>query len=271
MYAFFQPSSVWEGRENRRGQRFLLPRWTVFALFLSIVWVSPSVWAGNLRVAVASNFSGAMKALAERFEQHTGQEVKLLFGSTGKHYAQIRNGAPFDLFFAADIERPRRLEREGVALSGTRFTYAVGRVVLWSPREGFVDGEGLVLQKGAFRHLALANPRLAPYGKAAEQILRRLGLWGTLKRRTVRGENIAQALHFVRSGNAELGFVAYSQIKALEGRLPGSFWVPSQSLYTPIEQQAVLLREKPTAREFIAFVKGAEAREIIQGFGYGTP
>ncbi len=253
-----------------RGSLRNTPVTFVTTLLLWLVVSSP-VCADELRVAVASNFVGAMKVIAERFERHTGHEVRLLSGSTGKHYAQIRNGAPFALFFAADVERPRRLEREGVAIRGSRFTYAMGKVVLWSPREGFVDSEGRILEKGTFRHLALANPRLAPYGRAAEQILRERGLWEFLKKRTVRGENIAQTFHFIRSGNAELGFVAYSQIKKPGTPPVGSFWMPPSQLYIPIEQQAVLLEERVVAREFLAFVKGREAREIIRAFGYDTP
>ncbi len=271
MRAFFRSSPMSEDGENRGTRGEPSCRWVTVMMLLWAVCITSPAWAGTLRVAVASNFSGAMKVLAERFERHSGHDVKLLFGSTGKHYAQIRNGAPFDLFFAADVERPRRLEEEGVALPGSRFTYAVGRVILWSPEEGMVDGEGRILERGSFRHLALANPRLAPYGRAAEQILRRRGVWDALKRKMVRGENVSQAFHFVRSGNAELGFVAYSQVKAPEQPLQGSWWEPSPSLYTPIEQQAVQIRESPVARAFLDFVKGAEARRIIREYGYEVP
>ncbi len=274
MPAFLEPSQL--GVPKRSGEtrgplRAALLLTILLILVLPLLLFSLPVRAEELRVAVASNFAGAMKAVVERFERRVGQPVRLLFGSTGKHYAQIHNGAPFDAFFAADTERPRRLEEEGVALPGSRFTYAVGKLVLWSPRKDFVDEEGRVLQKGAFRHLALANPRLAPYGKAAEQLLRRRGLWETLKRQIVRGENIAQTFHFVKSGNAELGFVAYSQIRAPGVPVQGSFWMPPQSLYRPIEQQAVLLRDRPVAREFVAFLGSEEARAIIRKFGYDTP
>ena len=227
--------------------------------------------AGEARVAVASNFTSAVEAIAERFEAATDHEVTLVFGSTGKHYAQIHNGAPFDAFFAADVKRPRLLDEEGMAVPKSRFTYAVGRIVLWSPKEGYVDPEGRVLEGGGFRHLAIANPRLAPYGKAAEQVLRGRGLWDTLRGRMVRGENIGQAFQFVKSGSAELGFVAYSQVKRPNRRTEGSLWAPPRSSYSPIEQQAVLLNENEAARAFMAFVKGPEATAIIQGFGYGTP
>jgi molybdate transport system substrate-binding protein len=226
--------------------------------------------ADEIRIAVASNFAGAIEQLAERFQTKTGHKVTLAFGSTGKHYAQIKNGAPFDAFFAADVERPELLEREGVALPGTRFTYAVGKLVLWSPQQAYVDTAGKVLGQGDFRHLALASPKLAPYGKAAQQVLLALGLWDSLQGRTVRGENIGQTFQFVKSGNAELGFVAYSQIKNPDGAMEGSFWEVPQSLYEPIKQQGVLLKEGEVARAFMTFVKSEESLEIIRSFGYGT-
>jgi molybdate transport system substrate-binding protein len=242
---------------------------TVAALVLP--FTPPRAFADEIRVAVASNFAEAVKEIAGRFESESGDKVTLVFGSTGKHYAQIKNGAPFEAFFAADVERPRLLEQEGVALAGSRFTYALGKVILWSPRTDFVDPEGNVLDTGDFRHLALANPKLAPYGKAAEQVLRKRELWRSLQRRMVRGENIGQTLQFVESGNAELGFVAYSQIRSPDHPTEGSFWDVPQSLYDPIEQQAVLLKDTDAARAFLAFVKSDEALEIIRGFGYGTP
>jgi molybdate transport system substrate-binding protein len=228
--------------------------------------------AGEIRVAVASNFAGAIKDIAGLFAKTTGHQVTLAFGSTGKHYAQIKNGAPFEAFFAADIKRPRLLEQEGFAQPGSRFTYAVGKVVLWSPDPVVVvDAEGKVLSTGNFRHLALANSKLAPYGKAAKQIMQALDVWDELQGRLVRGENIGQTFQFVKSGNAALGFVAYSQIKRPGAAIKGSFWEPPQSLYSPIEQQAVLLRDNAIAREFLDFVKDEQAREIIQGYGYSAP
>lgn len=227
--------------------------------------------AGQTRIAVASNFTHAIEAIAARFEAATDHEVTLVFGSTGKHYAQIHNGAPFDAFFAADAKRPRLLDEQDMVVPGSRFTYAVGRIVLWSPEAGYVGPEGGVLEHGDFRHLAIANPRLAPYGKAAEQVLRARGLWDTLRGRMVRGENIGQTFQFVKSGSAELGFVAYSQVMRPDAPTPGSLWAPPQSTYEPIEQQAVLLRDNAAARAFMAFVQGPEATVIIRSYGYGTP
>jgi molybdate transport system substrate-binding protein len=227
--------------------------------------------ADEIRVAVASNFADPIKEIAGRFEAETGHRVVLAFGSTGRLYAQIKNGAPFEAFFAADVEHPERLEVEGIARPGSRFTYAVGRVVLWSPRPDMVDAEGGVLNTGAFRHIAIANPRLAPYGHAAEQVLRARGVWDGLQGRIVRGENIGQTFQFVKSGNAELGFVAYAQVRRPNGAIEGSIWEPPQSLYRPIEQQAVLIKEEAPARAFMSFVKRDEARVIIHRYGYGTP
>ena len=227
--------------------------------------------ADEIHVAVASNFTNTIKALATRFEAGSGHKVTLSFGSTGKHYAQIRNGAPFHAFFAADVKRPQLLDEEGVALPGSRFTYAIGKIVLWSPKKSIVDAQGKVLEEGAFRHLAIASPKLAPYGKAARQVLQDRGIWEALQNRMVRGENIGQTFQFVKSGNAELGFVALSQVKHPANAIEGSWWEVPQSLYTPIEQQAVLLRESDAARAFLAFVKSDASLEIIRGFGYATP
>lgn len=239
------------------------------AVFAWLSGIGISV-ADEISVAVASNFADAIKTIAARFEADTPHKVILIFGSTGKHYAQIKNGAPFDAFFAADVKRPKLLEEEGIACPGSRFTYAVGKIVLWSPQEGYVDQEGKVLQQRKFRYLAIANPKLAPYGKAAQEVLQAHGVWDTLQARIVRGENIEQTFQFVESGNAELGFVAYSQIKRPDHPVTGSFWEIPQSFYSPIDQQAVLLKEKHAARAFLSFVKGDEARTIIRAFGYDT-
>jgi len=227
--------------------------------------------AEEIRVAVASNFTDTLSSIARRFEATTNHKVTLISGSTGKHYAQIKNGAPFDAFFAADIRRPELLENEGVALPGSRFAYALGKVVLWSPETGYVDPEGRILESSEFRYLAIANPKLAPYGKAAQEILQARRLWGRLGGRLVRGENIGQTFQFVKTGNAELGFVAYSQVKRPSQPVEGTFWKVPQSLYTPIEQQAVLLKDSVAARAFLSFVRSREALKIIHDYGYDTP
>jgi molybdate transport system substrate-binding protein len=240
-------------------------------LAVTLLFCTGVASADEIRVAVASNFSNAMKDIAELFEKRTGHRVILVFGSTGKHYAQIKNGAPFEAFIAADVLRPKLLEEEGIARSGSRFTYAIGKVVLWSPNSKLVDAKGKVLSSDTFRHLAIANPKLAPYGEAAEQVMRALGVRDVLERRIVRGEDIGQTFQFVRSGNAELGFVAYSQIKSPEVSAEGSFWEPPQSLYDPVEQQAVLLKDNAVARELLSFMKSGESLKIIRDYGYGTP
>lgn len=244
---------------------------------LSVITIVLAVFAfvsgangGEIRVAVASNFSEAIKALSTRFEEQTGHRVVLIMGSTGKHYAQIKHGAPYDLFFAADSARPKLLDEEGVSIPLSRFTYAVGRLVLWSPKQGVVN-EGLsVLRQQKFRYLALANPKLAPYGAAAREILQEHGLWHELQRKMVKGENVGQAFQFVQSGNAELGFVAYSQVKAKAGAVQGSVWVIPESLYHPIEQQAVLLKDNTVARDYITFIRSDESKMLIENFGYHT-
>lgn len=227
--------------------------------------------ADRARIAVAANFAPALRALVRDFESQGGGPLDVVIGSTGKLYAQIRHGAPFDALFAADRRRPERLEAEGRARPGSRFDYAIGRLALWSPDASRVDGEGRVLREGRFRHLAMANPKLAPYGLAARQTLQALGLWQALRTRVVRGENVGQALQFVRSGNAELGFVALSQVRRPGQAAKGSLWVVPESLYQPIVQQAVRLTDHPAARAFLDYVRGPQGRTLIHAFGYRVP
>ena len=247
-----------------------------FVLFGCLMGTSQAV-ADELKVAVASNFYPTMKLIAQHFELKTdgssGQQHKVILipGSSGKHYAQIINGAPFDVFFSADIDRARLLEQEGRAIAGTRFTYALGKLILWSSIDNYVDSKGEVLNKKDFRYLAIANPKLAPYGKSAEEALRSLKLWTNLKKRLVQGENIAQTFQFISTGNAKLGFVAYSQIMNPGLSIDGSFWEVPQSIYKPIEQQAVLLKDSYIGREFLSFVKSDESLSIIYESGYGLP
>jgi molybdate transport system substrate-binding protein len=226
--------------------------------------------AAEIRVATASNFRNAMSELVRVYEHETGQRVVAVYGSTGKHYAQIINGAPFEAFFAADARRPERLEEDGYALPGSRFTYATGKLVLWSPQPGYVDEKGHILKQAGFRHLAMANPRLAPYGAAAREVLESFGLWLKLGPKLVMGENIGQAFLFVQSRNAELGFVAWSQLVSNSSTAQGSFWRVPENLYRPIEQQAVLLKDSEASRTFMSFIRGQEAAKIIQAHGYAT-
>jgi len=228
------------------------------------------IQADEMRIAVASNFTSAIKALVQKFEAQSTHKTKLIFGSTGRHYAQIKNGAPFDIFFAADSKRPELLEKEGLSIADSRFTYALGKLILWSPKAGFVDEQAQVLEQGNFYHIAVANPKLAPYGKAAQEVLKTYKLWEALKPKMVRGENIAQTFQFVKSANAQLGFVALSQIKHLPKNEQGSWWDIPASLYSPIKQQAVLLNKSPSAKAFVDFIKSEEGKNTILSFGYKT-
>ena len=254
-----------------------LKSFACFFVFFGLLMGASQAVADELKVAVASNFYPTMKLIAKHFELKTdgssGQQHKVILipGSSGKHYAQIINGAPFDVFFSADIDRARLLEQEGRAIAGTRFTYALGKLILWSSIDNYVDSKGEVLNKKDFRYLAIANPKLAPYGKSAEEALRSLKLWTNLKKRLVQGENIAQTFQFISTGNAKLGFVAYSQIMNTSLSIDGSFWEVPQSIYKPIEQQAVLLKDSYIGREFLSFVKSDESLSIIYESGYGLP
>ncbi|WP_242521758.1 molybdate ABC transporter substrate-binding protein [Motiliproteus sp. SC1-56] len=221
--------------------------------------------AAETRVAVASNFTTTAKALAADFERRTGHRVRISFGSTGKLYTQIYNGAPFDVFLAADAARPARAEREGLAVPGTRFTYARGKLALWSTD----DAPEQRLRQGAYQRLAIANPKTAPYGAAATRLLEQLGL-AALRDRLVMGENIAQTYQFVATGNADLGLIAVSQ---LDRARPGHHWLVPESLYPPIPQQAVLLKQgerSRAARAFLDYLDQPPAQAIIAGYGYGV-
>ena len=193
------------------------------------------------------------------------------FGSTSKLYAQIRNGAPFDVFFAADVERAKLLDDEGIALPESRYTYAIGKIALWSPTIDLVDSNGEVLESGKFQHLALANHALAPYGEAARAVLQARGLWNKLEPKVVMGQNIAQTYQFVESGNVKLGFVAYSQLMRPGRPVKGSYWLVPQSLYSLIEQQAVIVNDSSIVQAFMAYMRSDEALEIIRSFGYEIP
>lgn len=243
-----------------------------FALFCLFVAVTPLASAAEeVQVAVAANFASPMKAIALDFEKATGHKARLSFGSTGKFYAQISNGAPFDVFVAADDVTPARLENDGRAVSKSRFTYATGKLVLWSAQPGRVDGRAEVLKKGDFRKLAIAAPKLAPYGAAAMQTLERLGLLTALQPKLVLGESIGQTFSFVQTGNADLGFVALSQIYENGTDKSGSAWIVPADLHTPIRQDAVLLVHgagNKAANDLLAFLKTERAKAVIKSFGY---
>lgn len=227
--------------------------------------------ADQVSVAVAANFTAPMQKIAAAFEADTGHKAELSFGATGKFYAQITNGAPFQVFLAADNTTPAKLEREGKAVPDKRFTYAIGTLVLWSAQAGYVDAQGDVLKKGDFKHLAIANPKLAPYGAAAVQVMDKLGVAAALQPRLVQGENIAQTYQFVSSGNAQLGFVALSQVMA-DGKISkGSAWQAPTGMHDPIRQDAILLnpgKDSAAAAALLTYLRGDKAKAIIQSYGY---
>ncbi len=244
-------------------------RYLIATLVASIV--SLAAQAAEVQVAVASNFTKPMQAIAAAFERDTGHKALLAFGSTGKLYAQIRNGAPFEVLLAADEAVPARLEREGLGVAGSRFPYAIGTLVLWSARDGYVSQAGSLTEQ-PYRHLAIANPKTAPYGAAAIATLARLGLADMVNDRLVQGENIAQAHQFVASGNAELGFVALSQVVENGKIRQGSGWIVPASYHPPIRQDALLLRkgrDNPAAGALLDYLRGKQAARIIDSYGYG--
>lgn len=231
-----------------------------------------AVHAEQISIAVASNFTAPMRELARVFEERTGNEVRLSSGSSGKIFAQIQNGAPFQAFFSADQDKPAQLEQQGRIVPGSRFTYAQGRLVLWSAREGTVDDAGEVLKQGKFKRLAIANPRLAPYGIAAMELLANLSLTDKVSGKLVQGENISQTYQFVATGNTDLGLVALSQILHNGRMTQGSMWRVPENLYQPILQDAVILsgQSTPALEEFWRFAQSQAAQVVIRSFGYET-
>lgn len=245
----------------------------ITVLLLGLLAALPA-FADEVQVAVAANFTGPMQVIAPIFERDTGHKLSLSFGATGKFYAQINNGAPFQVLLSADDETPARLVREGKGVAGSNFTYAIGKLVLWSAREGYVDDKGEILKKGGFKHIAIANPKAAPYGAAAMQTLAKLGVADSIKPLVVQGENISQTQQFVSTGAAELGFVAYSQVIRNDKVGSGSGWVVPEKFYDPIRQDAVILangKDKAGVAALMTFLKGDKARAVIRSFGYSLP
>lgn len=237
---------------------------------MAALWtlVAGAAHAADTRVAVAANFSEPAKVIAAAFKAATGHTAILSFGSSGQFYAQMARGAPYDVFLSADADRPKKAEQEGLAVPGTRFTYAIGRLVLYSKTPGLVDAKGAVLARGKFRKVAIADPALAPYGAAAVQTMRKLGVYDRIRPKLVTGASITQAHQFVETGAAELGFVAYSQVINREG---GSRWLAPASAHEPIAQQATLLftgQNNAAAKAFLAYLKSPEAKVIIRRYGY---
>ena len=239
-------------------------------LALGLIFTSGAI-ADEVKVAVAANFTAPIQALAPAFEQATGHKLVASFGATGQIYAQIKNGAPFDVFLSADDSTPAKLESEGDTLPGSRFTYAIGSLVLWSADANYLDGTDAALKAGQFKHLSIANPKAAPYGLAATQVLDKLGLSDAVKSKLVEGQNITQAHQFVSTGNAELGFVALSQVYKDGQVSSGSAWIVPDDMYDPIKQDAVILKQganNPAAAALVEYLKGPEAAKMIKSFGY---
>jgi molybdate transport system substrate-binding protein len=242
-------------------------------LVASFLLASLTVRAEELNVAVAANFYGTLQKLAPKFEQASGNKLTLSSGSSGQFYAQIKQGAPFDVLLSADTERPKQLQAEGLGVAGSRFTYAIGTLVLWSPKPGIVDADGKVLTTGRFKMLGIADPKAAPYGAAAQQVLAHLGLWDKLNqdKNIATGENINQAWQFAVTGNVDLAFVALSQVT--DGKaISGSYWLPPQSLYTPLEQDAIILTrttKRATAEVFMKWLReDPDAIATLRAAGY---
>ncbi len=243
----------------------------LFVLLVGLMLIA-SAQADGINVAVAANFTAPMNVIAAEFEKDTGHRVKLAFGSSGRFYAQIKNGAPFQLFLSADDETPAKLAKEGFAEPASQFTYAIGRLVLWSAKPGLVDAAGEVLRSGKFTKLAIANPKTAPYGRAAVETLTKLGFLATAEPKFVQGENIAQTFQFAQTGNADLGFIALSQVMK-EGKLTeGSAWLVPAELHEPIRQDAILLstgRGNAAAEALLRYLRTDKPRAVIRSFGYG--
>jgi len=239
-----------------------------------LLTLAPLAEAATTLVAVASNFTKPMTEIAELFHKATGHTAKLSFGSSGKFVSQMENGAPFEVFLSADADKPAKLEQEGWTVPGSRFTYALGSLVLWSAKPGFVDDQGHVLGSGTFKHIALADPKLAPYGVAAIEVMAKMNLLDKLKPLFVLGENISQTHQFISTGNAELGFVALSQVIS-DGKIgEGSGWIIPADRHAPIRQDAVLMKtgaENPAAPALLKFLQAPEAKAIIRRYGYGWP
>ena len=242
-----------------------------FAVALGASLLAGFTHAAEVHIAVAANFTAPINEIAAEFEKDSGHKVIAAFGPTGGLYTQIKHGAPFEVFFAADDSTPARLEAEGEILAGSRFTYAIGKLVLWSASAGYVDAQGEVLRKNEFNHLSIGNPKTAPYGLAATQVLGKLGLIDAVKPKLVEGTNITQAYQFVATGNAELGFVALSQVYKDGQITAGSAWIVPEDMYEPIRQDAVILnkgKDNPAAAALVDYLKGPKAAAVIKSYGY---
>lgn len=237
-------------------------------IIIFLIFISSKSIADEIYIAVASNFTATMKVIADEFEKYSGHKVILISGSTGKHYGQIINGAPFDLFFAADSKTPKLLVENNLAES--RFTYAKGRLVLWSNIKNYVNKKDVIIKNSTINYLAMANPKFSPYGIATKEFLINANLLDNIQKKILLGQNVSQTYQFISSGNAKIGFVAYSQILNNEQKIKGSYWLVPENLYSPIKQQAVLLKKSDVATDFLNYIKTDKALNIIKNFGYET-
>jgi len=246
----------------------------VTAVLILCGLMSLPVQAGEVSVAVASNFAAPMERIVPLFQKESGHTVKVTLGASGKLYAQIKKGAIFDVFLSADEELPKRLMQEGLAVGGTRFVYATGRLVLWSAQPGFVDDKGLVLNRGNFNLLAIANPVNSPYGVAAKETLTKLTMWNAMQRKLDKGDDVIETYRFAATERTELAFIALSQVMR-DGKVnAGSWWLVPPEMHNPIRQSAVLLtgaKDPAAARDFLAFLKSEKAVKVMRGFGYEFP
>jgi molybdate transport system substrate-binding protein len=241
-----------------------------------LILLAPASWAATTLVAVASDFTKPMTEIAAEFEKATGHSAKLSFGSSGKAFAQIQSGGPFEVYLSASEKYPLELEKSGYVVAGSRFVYAIGKLVLWSATPGYVDDKGEILKTGNFKHIALADPTHAPYGVVAEEVMKSLGVLDKLRPLFVMGENISQTFQFVSTGNAELGFIAFAQVIDINsGKIgSGSGWMIPDNLHGPFNQTAVLLKkgaENPAALALVDFLKSPAALKIIEKYGFGLP
>ena len=240
-------------------------------IFVIMTMIGATAHSAEVQVAVAANFTGPMEKIVPLFQEATGHKAVVAYGTVGKFYAQIKNGAPFDVLVSADEATPRRLEQDGLAIAASRITYAVGKLVLWSTKSGLVDGKGEILKHDDFKHLAVANPKVAVYGSAAVEVMNKMGIYAALEPKMVLGENITQTYQFVATGNAELGFVALSQIYKDGHYAAGSYWMVPAELYPQLKQDAVLLKRgtgNPAAGALLAYLQSETAKGIIRSYGY---
>lgn len=242
---------------------------------VAVALTTPIAKAATVKLAVATNFTDAMKQIATAFEQDTGHQSKVSYASSGKLFAQIQHGAPYDVFLSADTDKPVQLAQKQLAIGSSRFTYAQGQLVLWAPGLSLVTSNiQSTLSEAKFAHFAIANAKLAPYGVAAMETLKTMGVYQTLKPKLVQGENIGQTYQYIHSRNAQMGFVAYAQLIKTGHHKGDDYWIVDNQWHAPIEQTAILLtqaKNSDAAKAFMRYLQSPKAKAIIKAFGYNTP